>query len=101
MASFWDSITGEASAEAALKAARETAAAGKQAQTQYGQAAGQFQPWQTAGTGALQQLLAGLGIGGGGNPEAVTNAYRSQPGYQAGLEASTTGGSTGGQRWPR
>lgn len=95
---IFDTLFGNSAADASNRAAQDTyakqMAAGQQL-TDYGdQLPGQFNqlsqafaPYAQAGGGALQQLLAGLGLGG--NQEQFTQAYRSLPGYQSGLE---TGG---------
>lgn len=49
---------------------------------QYKEIAGQYEPYTEAGTGALERLMAGLGLGGGG--EDFTAAYRALPGYESG-----------------
>ena len=43
-----------------------------------------YDPYTSAGTGALERLLAGLGLGGDGGD--FTAAYRALPGYQSGLD---------------
>ncbi len=61
------------------------AATGAKAQGDFGDLAQSYNPWIAGGTGAYNQYLTGLGLGGG-DPSAVTAAYRSQPGYQSGLD---------------
>lgn len=46
-----------------------------------------FQPYSQAGNSALERLLAGLGLGG--DTAGFTNAYRSLPGYQAGMDTGS------------
>jgi hypothetical protein len=100
--SFCDDLFGNTSADAARAAAADTykkqqAATGEL--KSYGDSLpGQFsalsqayQPFAQAGTGALNQLMAGLGLGG--DQEAFTRAYRGLPGYQSGLESGTTAAS--------
>ncbi len=52
-----------------------------------------FAPYGQAGQAALSQLMNGFGLGGAGGSEAFTQAYRSLPGYQAGLDTGTRAGS--------
>jgi hypothetical protein len=96
--SFWSSLTGQDASDAANAAAGDTyrkqqaATAGI---TNYGnEYAGKFadlskgyDPYVSAGNSALERMMAGLGLGG--NQEAFTNAYRSIPGYQSGLETGS------------
>lgn len=47
-----------------------------------------YDPYVTAGGGALEQLMAGLGLSGGPQGQAAfTEAFRNLPGYRAGLDA--------------
>lgn len=96
LSDFVDGITGKTAKEAANAAAEDTyrkqqAAVGS-LQTAGGRYAGDmrtlgnsFAPYATAGGGAIDRLMSGLGIGGG-DPAAFTAAYRALPGYQAGLD---------------
>lgn len=96
--SFFGSLMGSDAADAANSAAGDTYAKQKKA-TQALQAYGseyagkfedlskRFDPYVNAGSSALQQLMAGLGLGG--NQEQFTQAYRGLPGYQAGLDTGS------------
>ncbi len=57
-----------------------------------------YDPYTQAGKSALQQLLAGLGLGG--DQDAFTKAYQGLPGYQSGLatgqQAAERGINAGG-----
>jgi hypothetical protein len=94
---WWEDLTGKTAASAANQAAQDTYAKqlaasqelkgfGDQYATKYDNLATAFQPYMQAGSGALTQLLNGLGINGTGGSQAFTNAYQSLPGYQAGLD---------------
>jgi hypothetical protein len=48
-----------------------------------------FAPYGEAGNAALTQLMSGLGLGGPEGSAAFTSAYRSLPGYEAGLESGS------------
>ncbi len=96
--SFWSSLTGDDAADAAKSAAADTFAKQQRAineLTGYGDRyAGDFEnlshaydPYVNAGGSALDRLMAGLGLGG--NQQAFTDAYRSLPGYQNGLETGS------------
>lgn len=112
---FLDDLLGNTASDAANAAANDTYAKQRAAignLTSYGdQYANQFrdlaqgyQPYTSAGTSALTQLLAGLGLGPGA--ENFAAAYRATPGYQAGLDtglkslgvssAARTGGTNQG-----
>jgi hypothetical protein len=101
---FFDSLFGNDAADAANAAAADTYAkqqkAGKKliefGDTQpgaFGELSKAYQPYTQAGGSALQQLLAGLGLGGEGSQEGFTRAYQGLPGYQSGLETGTTAAS--------
>jgi hypothetical protein len=97
---FWDNITGKSAANAAEAAARDTfnkqnaATAGI---SQYGdQHAAEFRslgqsynPYTQAGSSAINRLMAGLGLGGPDSSQQFTDAYRSLPGYQAGIDTGS------------
>jgi hypothetical protein len=95
---FWDDLTGGTAANAANSAAGDTYAKQKKATAalqEYGnEYAGKFadlskgyDPYVQGGNSALQRLLSGLGLGGDGAD--FTAAYRSLPGYQAGLDSGS------------
>ena len=99
---FFDSLLGNDAADAANRAAQDTY--GKQRQAtqaltsygdtlpgQYNQLSQAYQPYTQAGSGALQQLMAGLGLGGAGAQGQFTQAYQNLPGYQSGLNTGLTG----------
>lgn len=97
MASIFDSLLGNASADASNAAAADTfakqRAAGKKLRAygdqyagEYADLATKFEPYSAAGGSALERLMAGLGLGGPGGQEEFTAAYRGIPGYQAGLD---------------
>jgi hypothetical protein len=92
--SFFGSLFGTDASEAANRAAadqyaKETAATknytayGDTLPAAYADLARGYEPYATAGTSALDRLLAGLGLGGNG--EDFTAAYHALPGYQSGL----------------
>lgn len=60
---------------------------------QFNQIAKGYDPYVGAGNSALQQLMAGLGLGGAGGQEAFTSAYQNLPGYTAGREQGLEGAS--------
>jgi len=95
---IFDTLLGKDAEEAARNAAADTY--GKQTQAagsirQGGQdyqgnmldLSRLFQPYSQAGNSALERLLAGLGLGG--DTAGFTNAYRSLPGYQAGMDTGS------------
>jgi hypothetical protein len=95
---FWDDLTGGTAANAANSAAADQYAKQKKATAalqEYGnEYAGKFadlskgyDPYVQGGNSALQRLLSGLGLGGDGAD--FTAAYRSLPGYQAGLDTGS------------
>lgn len=97
---LWDDLTGKTAADAANAAAKDTYAKQQTAigglnsyadtlPGQYNALGAGYDPYKQAGTGALQQLMGGLGLGGQGGSEAFTNAYHSLPGYQSGLDTGT------------
>lgn len=99
--SILGALTGSDAADAARKAAADTykkQTAAVQSITDYGNTLpGQYntlsqayQPYTQAGTGALKQLMAGLGLGAPGDQAGFTAAYQNLPGYQAGLDTGTT-----------
>lgn len=55
----------------------------------------QFNPYVKAGGKGLAQLMAGLGLGGAEGSAAFTDAYRSTPGYESGLETGTNAAIAG------
>jgi hypothetical protein len=96
-----DDLLGNTSADAANAAAADTyrkqlaassglRAAGAQAQGDFQSASNRYSPYTQAGGAALDQLMAGLGLGGPVSQGQFTDAYRSLPGYQAGLDTGTT-----------
>jgi hypothetical protein len=98
---FLDDLLGKSAARASEAAAQDTyrkqqAASGElktyadSVPGQFNQIAQGYNPYTQAGGSALQQLMAGLGLGGQGGQAAFTDAYRSLPGYQSGLETGTT-----------
>jgi hypothetical protein len=95
---FWDILSGKAASNASNAAAADTY--GKQkAATESLRGAGdeylagmtgladRFTPYASAGSSALDRLLAGLGLGG--DTQAFTDAYRGLPGYQSGLDTGS------------
>jgi hypothetical protein len=54
-----------------------------------------YDPYTNAGNSALQQLMAGLGLGGEGAQGQFTEAYRNLPGYTAGRDAGLQGAERG------
>jgi len=98
--SIFDSILGTASSDASNAAAADTYRKQKKAAQgimSYGDTLPEaysglseaYDPYTNAGSSAVAQLMAGLGLGGNG--QDFTNAYRSLPGYQAGLDTGLTG----------
>jgi hypothetical protein len=101
---FLDDLLGNTSADAAKAAAADTYKKQQSATkgiTEFGdtqpgafnQLSQAYQPYTQAGGSALQQLLAGLGLGGEGSQEGFTRAYQGLPGYQSGLDTGLTGAS--------
>lgn len=101
---FWDDLTGNSAADASNTAAADTyakqiaaanatraagAASGQRYATDVSGLASNYDPYVGAGRSALTQLLGGLGLGGPGGSAAFTQAYRSLPGYQSGLDTGT------------
>ncbi len=97
--SIWDDLMGKTASDASNAAAQDTYSKqlaatqglnkfGKTLPGAYQQLGQGYQPYAQAGTGALQQLMGGLGLGGG-DLQAFTQAYQSLPGYQSGLETGT------------
>ncbi len=95
---FWKDLSGKSAAEASNTAAADTFAkqqaagtairgAGDQYNTDVGGLASNFDQYRSAGNSALQQLMAGLGLGG--DQQGFTAAYRGLPGYQSGLDTGT------------
>ncbi len=91
---FFGTILGTDAAKASNQAAadqyaKQIAAANEAKQYsatlpgKYAEVGQAYQPYTQAGTGALQQLMAGLGLGG--DQGAFTQAYQNLPGYQSGL----------------
>lgn len=97
---IFDSLLGNSSADASNAAAADTFAKmqaaggdlrkyGDQYANQFSGLSQLFAPYAQAGTGALQRVLGGLGLGSQSDQADYTSAYRATPGYQAGLD---TGG---------
>jgi hypothetical protein len=97
---IFDTLMGKTASNAANAAAADTYAKQQQAAAASPDAGNVYQqgvqgvsqnynPYVQGGNSAYTQLMAGLGLGG--DQEAFTNAYRSLPGYQSGLE---TGGKS-------
>lgn len=95
---FFQDISGKTGAEAAKAAAADTygkqqaatgelKAYGDQYKTAFDDLAGGYDPYVKAGGSALERLMAGLGLGG--DTAGFADAYRSLPGYQAGLETGS------------
>lgn len=102
--SFFDTLLGNDSADAARRAAsdtfqKQTAATGElkafgdNYANSFANLAGSFSPYANAGASAIERLLAGLGLGG--DSSGFTAAYRSTPGYQAGMDAGTNAVTAG------
>lgn len=96
--SIWDDLLGRSSAEASgaaagdtyekmQTAAEELRGFGDNYAQQFKQLSELFAPYAKGGESALRMLMAGLGLGG--DTEGFTNAYRSLPGYEAGLRTGT------------
>ena len=92
---FFDTLLGNSAADASNAAAADTFAkqqaagtdlrrSGDQYAQNYADLGAKYQPYVNAGSSALSRLLAGLGLGSGG--EDFTRAYHALPGYQSGLE---------------
>lgn len=92
---IFDSLLGNSAADAANAAAADTYRKQKKAAegimsygdtlpAAYRDLSQSYQPYTSAGTSALSQLMAGLGLGG--DSQGFTDAYRSLPGYQSGLD---------------
>lgn len=98
---FWDSLTGKSASDAANAAAADTYAK-QQAATksltaygdtlpgQYNQISQAYSPYVNAGSGALSQLLNGLGLNGAQGSANFAQGYQNLPGYQEGLNTGTT-----------
>lgn len=95
---FFQDLSGKTGAEAAKQAAADTYSKQRRAIDElnlYGdEYASKFEdmskaydPYVSAGGSALERLMAGLGLGG--DTAGFTQAYRSTPGYQAGLESGS------------
>src|SRR5690606_36531387 len=94
----FDTLLGKDAAEAAERAAADTYAKqqaavrdllayGDTLPETYAKLAERFAPYESAGQSALTRLLGGLGLGGPNAAAEFTSAYRSLPGYTAGLES--------------
>src|SRR5262245_31212424 len=95
---FLQDITGSSAKKAANAAAQDTYNKQQAAITglnsyadtlpgEYNRIAGAYDPYVSAGNSALSRLMTGLGLGGTADDAAAfTNAYRSLPGYQSGLD---------------
>ena len=92
---IWDSLTGKTSSETSNAAARDTykkqqgaiddiRSYGNRYAGEYRDLATGYDPYVSAGGSALNQLMAGLGLGG--DQAGFTDAYRGLPGYQSGLQ---------------
>ncbi len=95
---FFDTLLGKDSAAASKKAAADTYAKQSRAAEESRAAGNQYQgsmeglshrydPYIQGGNSAYERLLQGLGLSGNG--EAFTNAYRSLPGYQSGMDSGS------------
>ena len=95
---IWDTLTGKSAANTANQAAATTyknqlnaAQSANEAGSTYNagvQGVSQnYIPYAQGGTAALDQLMAGLGLGG--DQQAFINAYQALPGYQEGLKSGT------------
>ncbi len=98
--SILDDLLGRTSADASNQAAADTYAkqlaasnatrsAGADYQNNVLGLAGAYSPYVSAGNSALTRLMGGLGLNGAGGSADFANAYRSLPGYQAGLDTGT------------
>lgn len=76
-----DTFAKQKAATAGLRTAGSDYAAGMAEQ------GAKFQPYEQAGGSALNQLMAGLGLGG--NSADFTAGYHNLPGYQSGLDTGT------------
>lgn len=96
--SFFGSLFGTDAKKAAEQAAADTYAKqtaatndylafGNSLPGSYASLSTAYDPYRQAGQSALDQLLAGLGLGG--DQAAFTKAYQSLPGYQSGLDTGT------------
>jgi hypothetical protein len=101
-----DDLLGNTSADAAKAAAADTYkkqqaaigglnTAGDQYATGMSGLAKGYDPYAQAGTGALSQLMNGLGLNGSGGSQQFTDAYRATPGYQAGLDTGINSATRG------
>lgn len=102
---IWDDLSGKTASGAANAAASDTYGKqqgaindlkqyGNKYAAQYSELSKGYDPYVGAGNSALQQLMAGLGLGGAGSQEGFTAAYRGLPGYQAGLQTGTDAAMT-------
>lgn len=98
---FFDTLLGKDASEKANQAAADTFAKQYENAQQYetygdtlpGKYAAlgtKFDPYVKAGNSALEQLLAGLGLGG--DQASFTKAYQGLPGYQEGLRTGQQAG---------
>ena len=60
---------------------------------QYNKISQAYNPYVNAGGDALGMLMRGLGLGGAGDQQQFTDAYRNLPGYTAGREQGLEGAS--------
>lgn len=99
---WWSDLTGASASDAANRAAQDTYAKQQAAvrglsayadtvPASFNAVASGYDPYVSAGGSALTRLMSGLGLGG--DQQAFTNAYRSLPGYQAGLDSGLEGAS--------
>jgi hypothetical protein len=95
---FFQDLSGKTGAEAAKQAAADTYSKqrraidelnlyGDQYADKFSDMSKAYDPYVSAGGSALERLMAGLGLGG--DQAGFTQAYRSLPGYQAGLDSGS------------
>jgi len=95
---FFQDLSGKTGAEAAKQAAADTYSKqqraigelnlyGDQYADKFAEMSKAYDPYVSAGGSALERLMAGLGLGG--DTASFTQAYRSLPGYQAGLDSGS------------
>jgi len=100
LSGLWNDVTGKTASDAANAAAadtykKQTAAVGDLnnyaagVPGQYKALGAGYDPFIAGNGNVLQMLMNGTGANGPGGNEAYTNAYRSTPGYQAGLDTGT------------
>lgn len=95
--SIFDTLFGRSASDAANAAAQDTFKKQRKATAAYDAAGDEylsgllglsksFAPYSAAGGTALEQLLAGLGLGGEDAQNQFIASYRNSPGYRAGLD---------------